>query len=269
MDEPNRPRVAVPQAQAAPVRGGVTPVVQPRIPGARAFKRVWPDRIVGVLGVLVILATTFTFFNWHVPVVVEPAYAVQWVETPTNATFSGLVGLEAPPSPTDPGPPPTTYDHRFRIDAYNVTQVVIAVDVKDEIGTTVSHGDEMEVVVTSGDDPAITQTQTGIAPPDEVRRFLFTFEFAALPNVTRAPVASLGEAQAYVADQQTGLGRGEWLVSIRLVRANGTEPVPPYDSRLPCEPANERAGLCRIDRGNAFDVTSIVYTYAPTFRKLS
>lgn len=261
--------VPVPMEQVREARGEkVVAVHRSKLASLRPFRRIRADRVLGVLGVVVLAVALVLVFVWENPPEEQPEWPVEWQETeyvPINATTARV---EEPGSGTPGGPAPETQqEHTFEVSQPNATRVEISVSWQDDIGNTEGFpaGDEIEVTLIGPDDTNTTITRQLVGNVSETQYINMTVALNPTPALGAAPVETEEAAREYVDANvnETAYGMGQWRVIVRMIEAGDSGDYPQGTDE--CSPIGQAADQCQIDDGNEYTLTARYFTFYPEF----
>lgn len=254
---PEKPSLrAVPLEHVRRARGQEKiPVPRSKLAATRAFRRIRTDRLLGVLGILLILFGTYLVFGWEKREKAPPVFPVEWEEVPHAVEMRTLEVTEATPEAI----------FSVAVDEPNLTRIEVRAFWKDDVGDEPREWDKLSFNL-SGPAPELPTTdrvgqwadhETGnnLTPPLAVL-------VNELPNVRQVPAETESEARALIGDRTATNGTGEWRLRLHLDQLG--DDFESENARQLFEgdcPADEVQGVCTTDSGQTVDVGATYWTF--------
>lgn len=253
------PIIARPLDEVRKARGDAkVAVVRSKVASLRAFRRVWPDRVFGIFGVLLVVVATGLIFSWEKKPPVEPKIALAWLEEPHALAEQNHTLTESQP----------THVYPFEITDVNVTKVRVNLFWIDDVAEDAVDVDNFSIQIEGPPGTNVSMKEPYV-PCCWKTPYNRTFSFR-VQDVPEAPsqfsARTVEEAQALLGDRTQRVGTGLWKVTVTLNQANDH-----YESELargqPC-PANSPSSVCTPDTSNWVAVRFGYSTYHPEFEPI-
>lgn len=244
---------AVPLEQARRARGqSMVALPRSKVASLRAFRRIRMDRLLGLLGALLVAIGVLLIFTWpQPPTPVQKKFGVEWPQTMVDTgTESGYLQERG------------VFLHAVQVDRPNVTYVSMWLTWKDDVGDEAIEGDtfELEVQGPPGSNVSFKGNRTG---GQEGANMSFTFAMSGIPDVASVPATTEEEARQTLGERTNGTGMGTWTMNVRLLRAEGDWNNNDLRGTVPCQ-----APHCTPDPGNSFELHFQYAVYQVAFKKL-
>lgn len=251
--DPSKKLLAVPLERARRARGqSVVALPRSKVATLRAFRRIRMDRLLGVVGTLLVAIGIVLIFTWpQPPPPVEKKFGVEWPRTLVDkGTEQGNLAAQQ------------AFTHTEEVDRPNVTHVTMWLTWQDDVGDEAVEGDtfELEVQGPPGSNVTFKSNRTG---GQAGANMSFTFAMSGIPDVASVPAATEDEARKTLGDRSNRTGMGSWTMTVRLLRAEGDWSNNDLRGRVPCQ-----APHCTPDPGNSFELHFEYAVYQVAFKKL-
>jgi hypothetical protein len=234
-----------------------------KVAGLRAFRRVRSDRLLGVVGLLLVLVGTTLIFTWEKPPPVEKKFGVEWpLTTHVLPDKAGRRLVEGSPSGS-------TEATTMTVPSLNVTAVTITLTWEDDVGKTAIEGDRLELEVKGppGTNVSFKRNDTGLRGPT-AGNISVTLPLSGIPDIASVAANSEAKARAAVGLRTNHTGTGDWTMTVRLLSAPGEvkNENARADPRLCSVPAE--TPICKPDGGNDYTLKFRFVTYEVHYKKL-
>lgn len=212
MTTPNEsPRRPVPLDRVLEARGKKRVAVsRSKVAGTKAFRRVRSDRVLGVVGVLAVIAATWLVFTWEKPPEVTPTVAVEWPVT-ARSGFEGTISTsrEAPEA-----------TETLAITEANVTRLQLHLQWIDDVGDQPGEYDKLDFNISGPNGATFAQTYQGAA--DHVAGINVTLGLKVMdkPNIQQVNAATVSQAKTIIGDQTRTNGTGTWTIRVTLLEVH-------------------------------------------------
>jgi hypothetical protein len=271
--------VAMPLEQVRSARGE-TLVALPRskVASLRAFRRIRADRILGIIGLILVLIGILLIFTWEKPPEIVKKYGVEWPLTSEvllseNATFT---------CNADPCGVATPYS--VTVDQTNVTAVTFWLQWTDDVAgenQDLSEGDEFQLEFSGPEGTNISNVRESRIGGRGGMNMSFTYVLSGIPDIGAVePADNDEEAFALIGDRTNRTGIGDWKFTVTLLRAvddwapgpagdearrtaeQGSQKCPDSPQQLPTGGAT-----CTRDPGNSYTFGFQITRYSVAIEK--
>lgn len=258
---PKPPRRAVPLEEVRRARGESRVAVQrSKVATLRSFRRIRSDRLLGLLGVLLVVVATVLVFSWPAPPQKKtPAFSVAWEEDSVARTYTGI---EVPRDNA-------TWDVLIEVPQANVTTLSASINWSDDVGDEGPEWDVLNFTLKGPDQSGVEKTVRDVADNRDGRNVTLRAHLVPVPSVRQVPAKTEDEARAAMGDQTTKNGTGTWTLRIHLDfvgddYSNATRGV---GNTVGCSAATSQipnggaSGLCTYDPGQALRLVWVEYKF--------
>ena len=266
--------VAVPLEQVRSARGqAVVALPRSKVASLRAFRRIRADRILGTIGIILVLIGILLIFTWEKPPEIVKKYGVEWpLETITLESDNNTLACTSNPCAGAAAERAYTVD----VTQTNVTAVTVWLQWVDTVvgeNEDLSEGDELQLTLTGPEGTNITNVVVAKVGGRAGENISLTYPMSGIPDVGAVQPADNDEqAYALIGDRTNRTGIGSWTITVKINRAGDNwNPTSPAGAEMRASgqkcPANSPAQVCEHDPGNAYSFGFQIVRYSVAIEK--
>lgn len=265
--------VAVPLEQFRSARGqAVVALPRSKVASLRAFRRIRTDRLLGTIGIILVLIGILLIFTWEKPPEIVKKYGVEWpLETITLENDNNTLACSANPCAG------AAAERTYSIDVTqtNVTGVTVWLQWNDNVvgeNEELSEGDELRLTLTGPEGTNITNVAVSKVGGRAGENISLTYPMSGIPDLGAVqPADNDAEAFALIGDKTNRTGIGTWTITVAIVRAGDDWGPSPVAAELRSNgqkcPPNSAQPVCTPDPGNDYNFGFQIIRYSVAIEK--